>query len=633
MENKPNIDMKYILDNLLDDETISKSVKKLQDAITELSIVISKKIAYSIAQDTPILISENQSPTPEQNTQKKTRKRKINWAESPNHAISCALSQRRKSGRDIEPELLAEIQKRFPSYNPETKKITRRSTRITDWKNATPEQVRAARIYRRATTQTLEPGLIAALQKLFPNYDAATDTFTKKAEWSTKTKKQLQNAVSSRKKRNKDIPTELATALAEKSTPCKKTTRTDWTNAPKLQLRAAYYYRIKNKQPIEQSLNDALIAAFPGYNPATQQFTGIRQKIKTIPVNKSISVPERLFPLYSVKTPGEKYILRFNNNKTETNLLIAGAKPYEVCLIDTVSKLAVIRKTINETKFALYIINYKTGKIIPETKSGIATVLYSPATHELFARKHRDTINPQWKICPDKSAVQVINAPTDLPQIAASQIKKSTVLLIDKNSNCSTHPLLILGDFDKNDEQNQTINQMLTAAKNAIADAPKQKPDNTVKTNTPTIREVATIPTAPKTTEEIPVYIEHVKSDLQGAYNNVYINGKKVLTNHYGTKTKLLFDNTLLAIHGIITDNHDFPQKPIWQIYDTSLKSRISLQKQKFSGYNIHATAINERNDDLQIALSNRCVATLKRDRIIKEARNKRFYIAQQKTK
>ena len=132
---------------------------------------------------------------------------------------------------------------------------------------------------------------------------------------------------------------------------------------------------------------------------------------------------------------------------------------------------------------------------------------------------------------------------------------------------------------------------------------------------------------------ERPVDIEYVKSDLHGAYNNVYLNGKRVLTNHYNTNAKLLFDGTLLAIHGIITDNRDFPKKPIWQIYDTNLKPRIALQKQKFSGYNIHVTNLNECGDGLYLGLSNRCTAIIKRDRTIKEAGQKRFIITQQKTK
>ncbi|MDO4423902.1 MAG: hypothetical protein Q4C08_03860, partial [Pseudomonadota bacterium] len=143
-----------------------------------------------------------------------------------------------------------------------------------------------------------------------------------------------------------------------------------------------------------------------------------------------------------------------------------------------------------------------------------------------------------------------------------------------------------------------------------------------------------TIPeTKSQNPNEISVYIEYVKSDLHGAYNNVYLNGKRILSNHYNTNIKLLFDGALLAIHGIITDNRDFPKKPIWQIYDTNLKPRISLQKQKFSGYNIHATNITERADALYLNLSNRCTAILKRDRTIKDAGQKRFIISQQKTK
>ena len=86
-----------------------------------------------------------------------------------------------------------------------------------------------------------------------------------------------------------------------------------------------------------------------------------------------------------------------------------------------------------------------------------------------------------------------------------------------------------------------------------------------------------------------------------------------------------MFCGTLLAIHGIVTDNPSLPQKPIWQIYDTNLHSRISNIKQKFSGYNVHATNICETSDGLRIELSNRATATINAERIKKEAGMKHF--------
>lgn len=436
----------HTLQDLIADEQLRPIMEKLQNSIIELATVITQKIVYNVFQNinvsTPV---KPNSATVKKitQTQKTTRrKRTSDWSQKTNSAIYSALNHRRKKQQDIEPELLAEIQKRFPTYNPETKTIVRRSTKLTNWPNMTKRQLRTARSSRMKAGQPLEPGLVAELQKHFPNYDSATNKFIhKKINWAEKSKKSLQNAINYRKSHGQKIPSEITNALAEKSQ--KKTTiRTDWSDVPRQNLRAAYHYRKKHNMPIEPKLNAALSTAFPSYDATAQKFTGKRTRpSRTVVAQKAITKP---------------------------------ADP-------------VIATGVTKTKIQ----------------------------------------NPS----------------------------------------------------------------------------------------------------------EIPVYIEYVKSDLHGAYNNVYVNGTRVLTNHYNTDIKLLFDGTLLAIHGIITDNHDFPKRPIWQVYDTELKSKISLQKQKFSGYNIHATNISERDDALYLNLSNRCTAIIKRDRIIKEAGPKRFIITRQKTK
>ncbi len=406
----------YTLQDLGTDEQVHSIMEKLQNSIMELATVITQKIVYNIFENINVSVPVKTAPATAKKitqTQPTARtKRTIDWSQKTDSAVYSALNHRRNKNQDIEPELLAEIQKRFPTYNPETKSITRRNTKLTDWPNMTKQQLRTALNNRRAKGAPIDPALITELQKHFSNFNPATLTFTRK-----------------------------------------KKTRTDWSNTSKPNLRAAYHYRLRHNMPIEPELNAALSVAFSGYDNTTQKFTGKREKRKT------------------------------NQKQDQTT------KPMVI---------AQTTKTI---------------------------------------------------------------------------VKK----------------------------QSQPIAQKCDVAK--------------------------------KTNNEIPVYIKYVKSDLHGAYNDVYINGTKILSNHYDTEIKLLLDNTLLAIHGIITDNRNFPQKPIWQIYDTSLRSRISLQKQKFSGYNIHATSITEEQDSLRLNLSNRSIALLKRDRIIKEAGNKRFIIVTEKTK
>ncbi len=425
------------------EERIEQAIKNLKCCINDLITAISEKVIHDIIQKNLSAIPQEQ-PAPTQPKKKtKYRKRTTNWAEKSDYALYSALNSRRKAGKEIEQELDAELQKRFPTYNPKTCTITRRSTRITDWANATNQQLHTALNNRRTNGVQIEPALIIELQKRFPNFDPTTMTFVrKKTDWSKKSKKSIQNAIAYRTSRGLEIPAEITSALAEYNDTKKTHITTDWSHTPAANLRAAYYYRQKRNMPIEPELNKALSLAFPGYDATAQKFTGKRP------------------------------------HKTST---------------------ATANQTIEKTTEPVI------TQILPEKKS--------------------------------------------------------------------------------------------------------QNPN------------------------EISVYTEYVKSDLHGAYNNVYLNGKRILTNHYNTNIKLLFNDTLLAIHGIITDNRDFPKKPIWQIYDTNLKSRISLQKQKFSGYNIHANNITERDDGLYLTLSNRCIAIIKRDRIIKEAGNKHFIIIQQKTK
>jgi len=125
---------------------------------------------------------------------------------------------------------------------------------------------------------------------------------------------------------------------------------------------------------------------------------------------------------------------------------------------------------------------------------------------------------------------------------------------------------------------------------------------------------------------EIHVHVQHLQSAPDGTtYNDIYVNGQKILHNHANTNIKLLCDDTVLAIGGNITNNNNFPARRIWMIYDTNMKSRVPMQRQSFSDYYIHAKGITLTPDFVKLELSNRITVLLETERMKKIAGLRRF--------
>lgn len=669
MAKKNTLDNKYIQNDITDDSIITitteNSETHLSDHVKHNNKHRSRTIDWSTAtklqvrnarlarryQHRPLepeLIAALKKYFPNYDAETDTLvQQKDNWSNKSDTTLRNALHARYKKGADIEPELSIELAKRFPGYNPTTKKFSKNGKeKITDFSHATPTQLRNCRAVRHAKHRPLEPELIAALQENFPNYDAATDTFIrdfrtrkKTLNFSTATPEQLRRARLARHASGKPLEPELIAAL-ERNFP-KYDASTDTlirtthgraklkfnSNTSKQTLYNAYRYRIRLHMPIEQSLNDALAARFPEYDPVTQTMQKKTKKSRQHVPEHTSTANERLFPLYSILSLNKNYALHFNNNKKNDCLLTSAAHPYEVCLIDQKTNLTIIRKIIDATKSALYVINYKNGKVITETKSGVSMISYSPETHEIYIRKHRDKEFPMWHISAHQNITSTSEIPDDLPRISASPAKPETIL-IDNGGNATTHSPLILGDFRTNDIQNKAITKMLQIAQKS--GHTKQKKRKSARASTTQTKGRNTHSSAPNS---ILVSVDPVKTDLMGTYSNIYINGHKILSNHFDTEIKLLFDGTLLGIHGTVTDKDNLPTSPIWMIYDTTLRSRINLNVQTFGGYQIHAKDIKETSDGLQISLSNRSIALLKYERIVKQAGQKRFVLTNQKEK
>lgn len=100
------------------------------------------------------------------------------------------------------------------------------------------------------------------------------------------------------------------------------------------------------------------------------------------------------------------------------------------------------------------------------------------------------------------------------------------------------------------------------------------------------------------------VRLKLVKQSLNDAYYNVYVNGTRILLNHANTTVHLFADGTILGIHGIVTNNRNLPQRPLWLLYDTNLVQKQFPGRNKITKHNIYAKSVSATSTGVSITLS-----------------------------
>ncbi len=615
--------IKNISPDLLNNPDIRSAIEQLKNAATLLATQISQHITYNILQDTVLAVrpAPISGPAQQKNT-RKTKSSSANWTNATKPALSSALFYRKKHNLPVEPELQQALAAAFPGYDPAThtikKTFTKRAVRTTNWAKSSKQTLCAALGYRNRRNLPVEPELNDALVAAFPGYDPALKKITKR-------------------------------------TRARRITNTDWSTKTRRQLQVAFYNHKHTNKPISAEFNNALVATFPNYDAEKQSFVRIKKQKKAQTPQKSASTPDldaaqhndiqaqtpqksastpdkklqnAILPLYSKKTISGNYCLVFNDGTSERNLLTASKIPYELYFLDTKTKTAIVRKMSNKQNTVFYLLNYTSGKLFQDTATGVQHVAYTETTHDIYTKKHRDSSQYFLHLTRNgKTNEHVLQLPHD-----AKTLRPGETIIIDDNGNITTHPLVILGSASEHQQQNEIIKKITTPAS-----IPTSQTTETVAASITPEQPAQRTPSVPKkattNTNLLSVTIKPVKTTLDGTYNDVFVNGKKILSNHFNTEIKLLMNDTILAIHGIVTDNHDLPQTPIWQVYGPDLRSRIALQKQKFSGYNIHAKYVTETANGLRMELSNRCSCLLKTERLLKEAGQKRFVIQDEHTR
>lgn len=347
----------------------------------------------------------------------------------------------------------------------------------------------------------------------------------------------------------------------------KKKSPVDYTKKSDAALRTAHAYRKKHGLAIEPELNAELARRFPGYDVETKQFKGVQKSVRTTHQRKT-NID------YTVKSDWALRALYSYRKKhgqdiePELNeILAARFKGY-----DAAQQKFTGRGGKRKTKA-------KKERIINWSEKP-DDILRNAFKH----RKHTTGID------------DALNA--ELARRFPNEYDPTTRTFIKQKK---------VHTFTTKD----TKQSAMTATTNA-------------RHTTTTALRPATTDTAVPT---LSVKLKLVKQSLQDAYYNVYVNGKLILRNHANTELQLFGEGTLLAVHGIVTDNKNLPRRPLYMIYDTNLVANKWAGRDKIAGYDIYAKSINPSPDGVNVTLSNRCTILLNNEKLKRLAGITRFEI------
>ena len=485
--------------------------------------------------------------------------------------------------------------------------------RATDWHASSDATLRAVVHYRKKNSLPIEPELNSELSVRFPGGDATTQKFTRA------------------RPANKSVKSDVTTEKSHRQRV------TDWHASSDATLRAAVYYRKKNNLPIEPELNSELSSRFPGWDATTQKFTRarpvtatpektVKKTVKKTAVTPGPKITGALVPLYSSVCGDSKFSLFFDNGVSRNLILSRAGEPYELCLFDIKTNYAVVRKICDAGQSRLYVIDCASGNIVPETKTGVSYVCWSSGSHDLFTLQKTDSLRSGWHLMEHGRIARPVVIPARAKMIRAGAIGNETILL-DVNGMAHVGNMLRLSDFSGASNQNDAIKKIMFKPEvpemplpEIAAPAPEPVATQPVVTDSPVA--------APSADQLLRITVKPVRTTLQGTYNNIMVNGRKILSNHFDSEIKLLSDDTVLAIRGIVTDDKSLPETMQWRVYYADLTSAVPSVKQSYSSYNAHARAVHQMPDGgIRIDMSNRSSVFPKVDRIRKIANGRRFVL------
>ena len=530
-------------------------------------------------------------------------KKNTNWSKVSDSSLVNAYRYRKKNDIEISNELNAELAKRFNNYDIESQKFQKKKT---DWSKSSNASLMTAYHYRKKLNMQISDDLNEEMAKRFPNYDPNTKTFKQKTDWSKSSRESILVTYHYRKRNNIPISNELNIELAKRFPNYDPVTKTlnvkiDWSKSSDQSLKTSYYYRKKNNIQIPDELNKELTKRFNNYDPDTRT---IKQKN-----DWSKSSRDSVLVTFHFRKRNHLPI------SDELNQELAKRFPNYDPVTQTLKKITKKKKISEYSKLTLHVTYYKYKRqnlpISDEFNEEMAKRFpnYDPINRSFkkTTNETTDSINEDQKATIQTKTQYkkhiIWSETTDNKLRSAYQYRKKNKILIPDDLNEE-----LAKRFPGYDPEKQIFDKLeQTRQEEAYAEK---------------LRKIVTNSRSKK----IVVSVQTVDTKEDVTYNDVFVNGTKILSNHINTQIKLLCDDTILAIHGIITNDARYPNNPTWLAYNAQMQSIPPIKTNIYSGHYVQIKHISYINTKVNVFLDNKTTIILNKEKMKKIA-NGRYFV------
>lgn len=285
----------------------------------------------------------------------------------------------------------------------------------------------------------------------------------------------------------------------------------------------------------------------------------------------------------------------------------------------------------------------KTKTIAPQSAQTVKTEKTNRSKQTAPAKETAPTAPTKAMVTqPGKSATV---ASTTTTTVATTPVAKPSVTTTPAKSTIATQPHA--KPVDAPYKKPVVANTQADKIEHPVKAIPRAPQPATPAPAKPVVAPITTVtPAAPATIAATPVdtttvvseprqilkaTLKPIKTTLEGTYYDVYVNGTRILKKHFGTHIETFLDGTVLAVHGIDTQNQSLPRSPLWQVFNTDLQPRTFTQKNLFTNTSIYIKNITQSANQINLHLSNKVVMILELTRELKKAKNKQFEIVASK--
>lgn len=335
---------------------------------------------------------------------------------------------------------------------------------------------------------------------------------------------------------------------------------------------------------------------------------------------------EKTAPFKSIKKATDKYRLYWTNPQNGTTKMVSGVgmgtEPFEILYTIDKRPYVIIKRNGNTRGTAqprLFLINYKTGAVVPEMPFGAHEILIDEKTHNIYFKSFNsagaDSTKYSWCIPYGGISLMVLNVPSRRAQT-------STVI------NTQTEPICVVPlVFEIKPQKTKTTDSNTPTTKRKRGRPLGSKNKNKKISVAPVQQSTLTAPVKKKrgrplgsknkpksTTLAAPAAPKHtaqrksVGRSLYGTYYDVYVNGKRIATKRLDAELKTFMNDRILTVR------HTMPSAilPTYDIVLPNLHLWHTNAKNKYSNTQATPCDLAETDKGLQIKLTNGATTTIK---------------------